>query len=109
MGLQLPQAPQAATAPTAGAMPPSSGAMPPQALAQPPAQGGGYTGPITFNGKTTDVVEGNAEVDGHKIFVSADGKVVLAENKTPLGEIDAKGNFTPMEGIAQHAQEPKGQ
>jgi len=65
------------------------------------AQGGSagkkpYNGELTYHGITRPVVNGVAEYEGKKFFVSGDGSVVWDEQGQIRGSVDRGGNLVPV-------------
>lgn len=90
-------------------MPPQgmmSGAQPPQG--QPPQKElQGFTGTLTIEGKPVQVENGDLTYDGETVFVTADGQMVIDQNKQVIAYIE-NGQIKPMDNAHMEALKQQG-
>lgn len=56
---------------------------------------GAFNGEVTVEGEKIQVRNGAAMYKGHPMFFSADGKVVLNQQRKPVAQV-ANGNVVPL-------------
>jgi len=67
----------------------------------------GFTGTLTIEGKPVQVENGDLTYDGETVFVTADGQMVIDQNKQVIAYIE-NGQIRPMDNAHMEALKQQG-